>query len=77
MQKTVVGSNTPGTASSAADFGRVLGGFKMPELPKNRDFGGFFGYACGDLIFGRFFLDFSLFFARIVGSQSLKHCFVC
>ena len=29
-----VGFNTPGAASSAADFGRVLGGFGKPKWSK-------------------------------------------
>ena len=47
-----VGSNTPGAASSAADFGEVLGGFLESKMvPKSR-FLFFFGYACEDFTFG-------------------------
>ena len=37
QEKNAVGSNTPGAASSAADFGEVLGGFwETNMVPKSR-----------------------------------------
>ena len=53
-----VGFNTPGAASSAADFEEVLGGFWEAKMVPIRDFWYFFGYACGDVSFGRILLDF-------------------
>ena len=38
---------------------RFWEGFGRAKWSQNRDFWYFFGYACGDLIFGRILLDFS------------------
>ena len=57
-----VGSNTPGAASSAADFFLILDGFwervGRPKSSKNQGFGCFGGYAFRDLNFGRKLNDF-------------------
>ena len=58
QHKMPVGSNTPGAASSAADFGGVSEGFGEARMFQKLIFGFFLKYVFRDHVFGRLLLDF-------------------